>query len=353
MPLFEDKNMKLSKTEAIIHSIITIAILIIGILLLELGLNNSFFIENEIIRGFFNVITELGTKEYFVIAITLIMYAVDKEYGKFLFCGMMVSTSFNSVIKGVIKDPRPNSNIFNGEPQSDGYGFPSGHAQSSVGLYGNITYYTKHKQHSEIFKRIIMGILILLMILIPISRIALGMHDLEDVIGGVVIGLALLEIYYIIYPKFSKFYPLSLLRKIFISSFIILTLWLLGVYIIGFEEGKYLGMEAGLLLSYIIFGNLESIHINYDPKQLTLKNKIIALILGAGLGFGSVKGTSDIDELFPETEWGQLIGYLLRYFLFGLLVFLVIPWILKKTLQNSQRKKQINSVLIEENTEND
>ena len=67
-------------------------------------------------------------------------------------------------------------------------GFPSGHASIAIVFWGAL---------AILFQKRWLSILSLfLMILIPFSRIYLGVHFLADVLGGVVLGALLLAVFY-------------------------------------------------------------------------------------------------------------------------------------------------------------
>jgi undecaprenyl-diphosphatase len=74
-----------------------------------------------------------------------------------------------------------------------GYSFPSGHTQSSVGLLGSVARMTTIK--------VLRWGAIVLAVLVPISRMYLGVHTPADVLVSVVIAVALVLF---IYPLFKR-----------------------------------------------------------------------------------------------------------------------------------------------------
>jgi undecaprenyl-diphosphatase len=74
-----------------------------------------------------------------------------------------------------------------------GYSFPSGHTQSSVGLFGGLARANKN--------RVIRTIGIALCILVPLSRMYLGVHTPADVGVSMLIATVLL---FVGYPLFEK-----------------------------------------------------------------------------------------------------------------------------------------------------
>ena len=73
-----------------------------------------------------------------------------------------------------------------------GYSFPSGHSMAAISFYAFIIYLVFNSKLNKILKYIISIILSLLIVLIGISRVYLGVHNISDVIGAFMISFALL-----------------------------------------------------------------------------------------------------------------------------------------------------------------
>lgn len=72
-------------------------------------------------------------------------------------------------------DPRPWTTIKAGETD---FGFPSGHSQQAVAGYGYLAYEAYQKNN-----KYISWIFIIIVYLIAISRVIIGVHDLQDIWG--------------------------------------------------------------------------------------------------------------------------------------------------------------------------
>lgn len=93
----------------------------------------------------------------------------------------------NSLLKLIIHRPRP-STYLTDEVLLPTFSFPSGHAASSVVAFGLLAYILFHYLPQPI-NSIVVGILILLIIGIGISRVYLGAHYPSDVVAGWLVGL--------------------------------------------------------------------------------------------------------------------------------------------------------------------
>jgi membrane-associated phospholipid phosphatase len=70
-----------------------------------------------------------------------------------------------------------------------GKSFPSGHAMSSTFVYGSLLLVFLPVVRRRV-RPILFGLTVVLVAAIGFSRLALGVHYITDVVGGVVLGLA-------------------------------------------------------------------------------------------------------------------------------------------------------------------
>lgn len=85
------------------------------------------------------------------------------------------------------------------------FGFPSGHTSISVVFWGSLALLFR--------KRWLTFIAIIGMVVIPFSRLYLGVHFLADVLGGYVLGFALLGLVYLLLLRSSKLQKWKLLNE--------------------------------------------------------------------------------------------------------------------------------------------
>ncbi len=140
---------------------------------------------------FFSTITHLG-EETMVIVIGLIFFwCVNKREGYYLLSIGLLGTVVNQFLKLLCRVPRPwvkNPDftiVESARAEATGYSFPSGHTQTAVGIFGGIARWEKAK-----WLRIVT---VILCVLVPLSRMYLGVHTPWDV--GVSILLALVMVF--------------------------------------------------------------------------------------------------------------------------------------------------------------
>jgi undecaprenyl-diphosphatase len=96
------------------------------------------------------------------------------------------SSLLNAGVKGLIARPRPFvvphlANVSNGS-------FPSGHAMLSATAYLTLAVLTSHAMPHELDRLYVVGVTILFVVAIGLSRIYLGVHWPSDVLGGWCLG---------------------------------------------------------------------------------------------------------------------------------------------------------------------
>ena len=90
-------------------------------------------IHSPVLDSIFRVITFLGTERFYLLLLPLIFWCVDIRLGARLAVILLLSVYSNFYLKDFLQQPRP----FDIDPSvqladTQGYGLPSGHAQSSV-----------------------------------------------------------------------------------------------------------------------------------------------------------------------------------------------------------------------------
>lgn len=136
-------------------------------------------IRTPALNVFFSGVTYLGSELAFIVAALAVFWCVDKRRGYYLFLIGFFGTTLSQSLKLIFRVPRPwvldrNFTIVeSARADAGGYSFPSGHTQTAVGTYGGLAITTKRK-----WLRIVC---LALVVLVPFSRMYLGVHTPLDV----------------------------------------------------------------------------------------------------------------------------------------------------------------------------
>lgn len=143
--------------------------------------------SNGWLDAIFKFFTFLGNQEFYLILLPFIYWCVHRQTGIALAYISMFSAWANSVIKHIFKIPRPSDPRIRVPLPETSPSFLSGHSQGAVSNWGYLAY----RFRNRIFWVVAVGVIVC----IGFSRIVLGVHFPQDVIGGWLVGLLLVTIY--------------------------------------------------------------------------------------------------------------------------------------------------------------
>ncbi|MFK7946261.1 MAG: phosphatase PAP2 family protein [Saprospiraceae bacterium] len=296
--------------------------------------------DNEWIVHFFKFMTALGYMEFFMVSLIIVFFGLHFRKGFILLLIVLWTAAVTLVMKDTFDLPRPymvenEVQILDGEVNTDmtllddadathffellptstmdyfdnqpiPYGFPSGHTSIAVVFWGTLMLLFR--------KRWLSILCVSLIILIPFSRIYLGVHFIADVLGGYLVGVTMLWLFYrlvireeamVKYLKINK-HPFAFDFKnflIFVAPFIWLTLlndtkyWVVPATLLGFGLGFMLSSQKGLpnetgsisnriarvISTLVLFGGLafllEKIFVLTGLQNVAIANEFIKYIL--------------------------------------------------------------------------
>ncbi len=134
-----------------------------------------------------NVFTALGYFPFYLASLPLGYWLWDKDLFTRLAVLTMLTALVNAFLKDAFQDPRPDL-LYALDPRvGDSYGMPSGHAQVATALWLWLAI--------ELRRGWAWAAAIVIVAGTSLSRIYLGVHDVEDVVVGVGAGLACIGIF--------------------------------------------------------------------------------------------------------------------------------------------------------------
>ena len=279
------------------------------------------------------VITTLGEETAFLALALIFFWCIDKRRGYLLMAVGFSGTILNQFMKLWFRVPRPwvldqNFTILEqAREAAAGYSFPSGHTQFAVGTFGSICVTDKHKW--------VKGICIAIMILVPFSRMYVGVHTPADVLVGAVMALAL--VWLMRKPVMDgKEKSMKLLIAVMIAMAVGLLLF---VELFPFPADiDAHNLESGLKNAYTMLGCLLGVAIVYivDSKYLHFEVKAVwwAQILKCAVGLGLVLLVKSVlktplEALFAGHMAARGVRYLLIVLVAGILWPLSFRWFSK------------------------
>lgn len=302
------------------------------------------FLENLRMPGlneFMLGITYFGDEMVFLVIAMILFWCVDKRQGYYMMAVGFFGTLASQFLKITCRVPRPwvldeNFTILEqAREAAGGYSFPSGHTQSSVGTFGVLTMTTKNKW--------IRGLSIALMILVPFSRMYIGVHTPADVLVAAGMALALIVLVKpVVYGKEGKYIPVMLWVGLGLSA-----AYLAYVELFPFPaDVDAENLASAIKNAYTLIGALGGMLVVHyvDGKWLHFKPEAIwwaqiLKLLGGLLVVLAVKeGVKvPIDLLFG----GHMVARSVRYFLMvvvaGAVWPLTFPWFAKLGCKEEKR----------------
>lgn len=282
-------------------------------------------IRMPILNEFMLTVTTLGEETAFLVLALIVFWCVDKRKGYYLMAIGFIGTIVNQFLKLLFRVPRPwvmdpkFSILEEAREAASGYSFPSGHTQMAVGTFGGLAVLAE--------KRWIKVICAFFMILVPFSRMYLGVHTPQDVLVSAAIALALVW----------------MLRKpvlvcgdqamgLLISGVILLSLGLLAfVELYPFPADVDIhNLLSGQKNAYTMIGSLSGVavvyvaerkYVNFNEKSLWW-GQILKVIFGLGLVLLVKEGLrTPLEVLFS----GHIAARAVRYFLIVLVAGFLWP----------------------------
>ena len=257
---------------------------------------------------FFDLVSLAGYPTFLILFLSFGYYYWSPEKFSRIAMLLFISGLINGFLKDYFQDPRPATEFMLDPRIGQSYGWPSGHAQIAVTLWGLIAI--------EFKKNWLTTFCVLMIGLVSFSRMYLGVHDIGDVFAGLLIGIIILKVWQLasIY-KFNDF----LSKKLWIVTILLSQI----VYYLSYPSHINHEPSAwflGVMFGWYVFAS--KIEIN-KPDFV----KIPVVLISTMLVFITMITINNINEAITiEGISGVLASYVL-----GIIFSFIVTWLIPKT----------------------
>jgi membrane-associated phospholipid phosphatase len=154
--------------------------------------------SSPLLDTIFAILTFLGNEEFYLLLLPLVYWCIHRRAGASLGYLSLSSAWINSLVKHLFKIPRPGAldSRITALAEETSPSFPSGHAQGTLVNWGYLAYRLRSLAFWVVAILVVLGV--------GLSRLVLGVHFPQDVLGGWVIGLVVLVLYIWLEPPIAR-----------------------------------------------------------------------------------------------------------------------------------------------------
>ena len=268
-------------------------------------------IRSPFLNIFFDTISLAGYPTFLILFISFGYFYWSPARFSRIAMMLFISALINTFLKDFFQDPRPAIELMLDPKVGTSYGWPSGHSQIAVTLWGLLAYELKNKW-------ITIGA-ISTIILIAFSRMYLGVHDFGDVFAGLLIGGIILSVwhYAVINNWYEKLTKRHWLILIILSQLILYILYPshegheLSIWFLGVMTGWFLGLSNISLIS----NSFKRFFLSISATAIIFISLIYITQLEAGIQYKGVLGI--------------IYSYLL-----GMMFAILVTWLIPRLLRS-------------------
>lgn len=231
----------------------------------------------------------------------IVYWCVNKRIGQFSAAAFATGIFANQLIKTIacvyrpwIRDPRivPSAYAIEG---AGGYSFPSAHTSGTASSFGSFAWLTR-KSH-----KVIAVLCVIFVLVMGFSRMYLGVHTPQDVLVGLIIGIAAIAITQLFFNWIERFDAMQPGHKMDIVVMVVVIAVSIGVmvftivkpYPLDYVDGVLLVdpedmqkgvFEAiGVFMGFAIAWVLERRLVNFSTDGLDMRSRVIRFVIGIAL----------------------------------------------------------------------
>lgn len=288
-------------------------------------------IRNPFLDAIMAIVTYGGDEIFFMAIAITVFWCISKKTGYYILIVGFFGTVLNQFMKIVYRIPRPwildptFTIVESAREAASGYSFPSGHTQNSVGTMTCVFLSTK--------QRWIRIVAVALILLVPFSRMYLGVHTPLDV--GVAFAMALV-IAVAVKPLVDRSDKSPRMMTVIILTMLLVSLlyWTFINFHTFPEDIDPHNLHSATKTGYTLLGCLlgllaaKTIDDRYTNFQVNAVwwAQILKVVIGLGLAVAIKSGLKPLLLLFLPEHTGTAIRYGLMVFFAGAVWPLTFPW---------------------------
>lgn len=255
----------------------------------------------------FAVINSTAKDDFITLLAVVLYWCIDPLVGLRFLLLLLFSGYLHTALKDLFRTPRPPVErlLFLAEKRDGSYAFPSGDTMNATVLWSYLA--------GRYRKKALIIVAAVMIPLVGLARIYRGAHWPVDVLGGMVIGLALVWLALTAYRSWER-RALSLPLWGQLALGVVIPLVLFAVYP---KTSMVTGTALGMALGY----SLERRYVGF-PVRVPLWKQVLKVLIGLAVLFGLRIG---LGNLFPA---GDLFRFA-RYVLIGLWGTLGAPFVFR------------------------
>ena len=277
-------------------------------------------------------VTHLGEETAFLVLALIIFWCVDKYQGYYMLGVGLFGNMANQFLKITCRVPRPwvrdpgFTALAEAVPEAGGYSFPSGHSQTAVGSFGCIAATQKN--------RIIRILCIAAMVLVPVSRMYVGVHTPADVLVGSAMAMVMVFAFQPLMLKGNKkriplVFTVLLVLSVAYLTYVEVYPFPVDVDTHNYESAvkngyTFLGCFAGILVVWFV--DEKKLHFNTEAVWWA---QILKALLGLILVLVVKEGTRPVLEAILPIYPARAVRYCLIVVAAGVLWPLTFKWFSK------------------------
>ena len=273
-------------------------------------------IRSDIATKIVSFMTMFGEELIMIAVLGFLYWCYDKQFGKFVGTNILVGGVVNPMFKNMFFRRRPyfdhagidilkpvdaSADIY--DISAQGYSFPSGHSTNATILYSSLAMYKKKN-------KVLLVIAFVVPFLVGVSRVMLGAHYVTDVLGGWLLGAAVM---------FLCSYLQTHVKNENLFHLIVALCCLPGMFYC--QTTDYFS-GYGMMIGYFLAAPFEKKYVNFKETRSIVRS-VLRVLGGGALYFGL---NTLLKMPFPKEllESATMLSYIIRTARYAIIIFLLI-----------------------------